>query len=117
MPGVMHGDTPPSGFPVVQQAPPPGWYQDPEHPWKERWWSGYQWTGHARQTQDTDTVSSSLLTWTFIMALVIPFVGFVLGIVVMAKGRGGTGFAAIMLSVLAFLIWSALLAGAATVGA
>lgn len=29
-------------------GPPPGWYDEPDSPGRERWWDGEQWTEHRR---------------------------------------------------------------------
>lgn len=31
-----------------QSTPPPGWYLDPSDPGLHRWWSGLEWTQHAK---------------------------------------------------------------------
>ena len=92
--------------------PPPGWYQDPQG-LGQRYWDGSRWTerqvvpGQALPVEKD--LQSGLKTAGFILAVVMPIFGFIIGIVLLAKERVGPGLAVMATSVLAFLVWFALL--------
>jgi len=43
----------------VTQAPPPGWYPDPQDPSGRRWWDGANWTAHTGAAGPAPTVGST----------------------------------------------------------
>ena len=47
----------------------------------------------------------------YVMAVVIPLIGFTIGIALLVKGKLGHGIGAMTLSVLAVMSWSSVLAG------
>ena len=96
-------------------APPASWYPDPQgSPGSQRYWDGVQWTEHrhpgappAPQGQPSD----SLLWGGIIGGLVLPIVGFVISIMLFAKGRGSQGVAVLLCSFVGAAIGVALLSG------
>ena len=41
----------------------------------------------------------------FILALVIPLIGLILGLVLLGKGKGGTGLGVVVLSLVSWVLW------------
>ena len=35
-----------------ESSMPEGWYEDPEYPWRERWWTGAQWGEETREADE-----------------------------------------------------------------
>ena len=84
-----------------------------------RYWDGNAWTDHrapaeappapagpidGRTGKPTD--STGLIIAGLITACLIPLVGFIIGIVLLARGRAvGAGVTCLILSVIAFVIW------------
>jgi hypothetical protein len=54
----------------------PGWYPDPDHPGRQRWWDGSQWRGQgAAVGPPTESTPDSFAIASLVTALlVIPFV-------------------------------------------
>jgi len=100
--------------------PPPGWYTNPTGP-GQRYWDGQRWTDSYSQTQPSAANSEiaamssgtpGLVIAGYILAVVIPIVGFILGIVAVTrpdKRISKHGVWIIVLSVVAFAIYIALI--------
>lgn len=80
-------------------APPPGWYRDPSGP-GERWWTGMQWSEHARENAaesngmgllipQPSTYATRALVWG-IIAIVLPL-AFLPGIFAIFFGGSALG--------------------------
>ena len=54
--------------------------------------------------------SSGLMIAGFITGVVIPLVGLIIGVILLAKSKIGAGFGVIIVSVLSWLLWIAILA-------
>lgn len=97
-----------------------GWYLDPSMANTRRYWDGHSWTDHlapadfappapsgpidARTGKQTD--STGLIIAGLVTACLIPIVGFIIGIVLLARGRAtGAGVACMILSIVAFFVW------------
>ena len=98
---------------MTVSGPPPGWYPHPTMAQTQRYWDGFQWTDHIAPaavpvpaSAPASQVSDGLLAAGYITAILIPIIGFVVGIVVMAKGRSGHGIAMIIISIVAFVMWA-----------
>lgn len=96
--------------------PDPGWYPDKNG--AARWWDGTKWSNRVRLPQAPPAAAAgegknngTLLLVGWICALCVPFLGFVLGIVAIAKNEM-QGLGMILVSFLMFFVWSALLIGA-----
>ncbi len=110
--------------PDTSPPPPPGWYTNPAGP-GQRYWDGQKWTDSYSQTQpstvsnlvtEPDSSSSGLIVAGYIFAVVIPIVGFILGIVAVTrpdKRVSKHGVWIIVLSVVAFFVFVAIIAGSA----
>jgi uncharacterized membrane protein YhaH (DUF805 family) len=112
---------------TTTQTPPPavpaaGWYADPSGQGGQRYWNGEQWTDHrqaaapinhwAPSALGEQGGTSGLVVVGYILAAVMPIVGFVLGIVVFtrpAKAVSKHGIWIIVVSVVAFILWIAIL--------
>jgi hypothetical protein len=70
---------------------PPGWYADPVTGSGRRYWDGTAWTQQvAPEPSAPAPVSLGLVVAGYVLALLIPIVGFVLGVVALKK-HPGTG--------------------------
>jgi ABC-type dipeptide/oligopeptide/nickel transport system permease component len=105
----------------ITPPPPPGWYTNPTGP-GQRYWDGQKWTDSYSQPTPVDTRVENAASGTpglvivgYILAVVIPIVGFILGIVAVTrpdKRMSKHGVWIIVLSVVAFLIYIILIAHA-----
>ncbi|HET7723637.1 MAG TPA: DUF2510 domain-containing protein, partial [Propionibacteriaceae bacterium] len=43
--------------PERQPLPPAGWYRDPAHPGRERWWDGLRWSDQVRIAETTPSIA------------------------------------------------------------
>jgi hypothetical protein len=74
---------------------PAGWYVDPANPHGRRYWDGSAWTQHtAGATAPTapraSSVSTGLVVAGYVLAVLAPVIGLILGIVAVKK-HDGTG--------------------------
>jgi hypothetical protein len=72
----------------------------------QRYWDGAKWTEHAAPLASAQPqgVSEALIVVGYITAVLMPPVGFVIGIIVAAKGRTTPGVVTLVLSVLVFAL-------------
>ncbi|MGH3345538.1 MAG: DUF2510 domain-containing protein [Nocardioides sp.] len=115
--------------------PPAGWYP---HPWMadtNRYWDGTAWTDHIapvavapppprdtsfdlgwsqRHPAPPEPDHGGLIVGGYVMAILLPLIGFIIGIVLLAKGKTGHGLGAMILSVIAFFVWADVLTPDAT---
>lgn len=96
--------------------PDPGWYPDKNG--AVRWWDGTAWSNQVRvpqapgqSAQPAAKSNETLLLCGWGTALLVPFVGFILGIVAIAKNEM-QGIGILLLSIVMFFVWSAVLVGA-----
>jgi hypothetical protein len=120
---------------MMSAGPGPGFYADTTAPGRERYWDGSQWTDHFRpasgpaQTGPTfiapatpvvEDAAGGIVVTGYIFAVLMPIVGFVLGIVAVtrpAKATSRHGVWIIVASVVAFIVWWAILtSGSSTSG-
>ena len=82
---------------------PPGWHADPEQPDTWRYWDGSQWTEHRHPglppAPPRDRASTVLLVVSYAGALLLPIVGFILGIVLLVRRQTAHGVAVVLISV------------------
>lgn len=97
---------------------PAGWYPHPTMAETQRYWDGAAWTAHIapgvpdayKRPQQVQVVkiaeadTRSLQAAAYVFAILLPIVGFILGIVLLAKGKTGPGAAAMILALLTFFI-------------
>lgn len=96
-----------------ETAPPPGFYDDGSG--RQRWWDGSQWTEHrqgvpaplATEPPEDSGISGTAVAG-YVLAALIPFVGFFVGIALIAR-RDRHGAPVVLVSVLAFFVYLALL--------
>ena len=85
---------------MSQMAPPPGWYPDPQMTGTLRYWNGAAFTSHVapmRGAAGPQAAPDGLITIAYVLAVLMPFIGVIVGIVVAAKGSAGHGAAAILI--------------------
>lgn len=111
----------------ARQLPPPGWYDDPSGS-GQRYWDGAQWTDHykpvpAQQVpappppiaDDGKGGGTALVFLGYVFAIVMPFIGLILGIIAATRPRGRprrNGPWIIALSAVVFAAWVALFVAA-----
>jgi Protein of unknown function (DUF2510) len=101
------------------ELPPAGWYRNPEGAGM-RYWDGQQWSGHYADDRgqvlpvppppSTPGGSDGLVTIGYVLAIAFPLIGFVIGIVLLTR-RNDHGAWVMVASVIAFVVWSAILYG------
>jgi hypothetical protein len=109
---------------------PPGVYPAPHAPAHLQYWNGAEWTAETRPAAYPSHAVSSMpgaptathgpaepiVTAGYILAVLIPIVGFVVGILAAARPNPATnrhGLPIILVSVLSFVVFLALLGAAA----
>jgi Protein of unknown function (DUF2510) len=105
---------PPASVPAPSTpAVAAGWYPDPQG-MGQRYWDGRQWTQHVAPLGPPPVVKDDVSgVGGYVVSVLLPVIGFIVGIVWLAKGRGSQGLLCMVLSVVSFLVWSALLYGGA----
>jgi Protein of unknown function (DUF2510) len=109
-----------------QPASPPGWYPGPND--SHSYWDGCAWTHHADRDRTVRPLQvtvpsitpvknpnhSNLVSGGYIFAVVMPLIGFVLGLVAVTRPEPATskhGMKIIGLSIVAFIIYFKLAGG------
>lgn len=82
----------------VRKVPPSGWYDDPEGP-GSRYWDGAQWTDNRSPDRKHGAPVGGI-----IVALLVPIVGVIVALVLLAKGRGAHGAAVLLASALGAIL-------------
>jgi hypothetical protein len=111
-------------------GPAPGFYADTTTPGQERYWDGERWTDHFRAAMPQPTFAApvtptpaqsetagGIVVTGYVFAVIFPLVGFILGIVAVtrpAKTTSRHGVWIIVVSVVAFIFWLAVLAGSSS---
>ena len=112
---------------TVQATPeaPAGWYPHPTMVDTQRYWDGHHWTDHVAplaltpasalpqptaERMPPEEEHSTLVTWGWLMALLFPIIGFIIGAVLLGK-RPAPGVGVMILSLCAALFYTGLLAG------
>lgn len=92
-------------------AAPAGWYDDPEMANTRRYWDGSTWTEHRQEKPrppavavDADAPSSAAAGWGMAFAILLPIVGFFVGLALLGK-RGNDGIKIVVVSVGCFFVW------------
>lgn len=111
---------------IEERQVPAGWYDDAHNPNLQQYWDGERWTD-AKRPKEGPTASSSataggaekergsdaLVVVGYITALLLPIVGFVLGIVLLVRRQTVHGLIVFLLSIaVAFAACSIALNGA-----
>lgn len=98
---------------------PAGWHPDPEQPNTWRFWDGARWTDQRSPMQVGAPVavrqqaSDGLVVGGYLTAFLLPLIGFIIGVILMARDRAAHGVAVVLLSMLAFwVIWPLIVLGA-----
>lgn len=112
----------PAGPPTAADAPatPSGWFPDPSgHPLL-RYWDGQRWTEHYAQAAPTvypqpqkPERSRALAMLGLAMAILMPFIGFLLGLVLLSRRQDKDGLVVVMISIAVFVLWYAVIVGGA----
>lgn len=98
----------------THSLPPAGWYPDPDGGASVRYWDGAHWTDHYAHPQPaarpvygvrSRKQSSSLSTLGSILALVAPILGFLVGLVMLARDEGDA-VTVVVLSVISGAVWT-----------
>ncbi len=114
------GITPPA--PTGEPAQPaPGWFRNPEAP-GQRYWDGTKWTENYADDQGQvlpvppppaavtgEQKGDGLVPVGYILGVLFPIIGFVIGIVLLAR-RNNHGAGVMVVSVVAFVVWASILA-------
>lgn len=73
----------------------PGWYPDPTMAGTQRYWTGTEWSAHVAPVggppHQPSTGDSVLVAIGWAAAILLPLIGFVIGIVLMGKGEKDQG--------------------------
>ncbi|HMI81345.1 MAG TPA: DUF2510 domain-containing protein [Solirubrobacterales bacterium] len=104
----------------MAEESPAGWHPDPQDAAFLRWWDGETWTDQRKPRQPTGAVPSNdaessegmsgLAITGFVLAILFPIVGFLMGLAMIA-GRRQHGAAVLITSIVAFMIWLAIITG------
>lgn len=100
---------------------PPGFYPNPNDQTELRYWNGAEWTDEKRPAPPQMLATTiqgeegpSIIPVGYVMAIVIPFIGFLIGLgAVFSSSKkvqeGGRGIMA--LSIVAFFVWYVIFTG------
>ena len=96
---------------------PPGWYPDPHDSTSIRYWDGQQWTENRAPAQtarqlapgEKEQEATGIIIAGYIFAVLIPIVGFVIGLTQINRNRHGLWV--VLLSVAVFAAALAILSG------
>lgn len=91
------------------------WYPDPSGQPRQRYWDGRQWTEHYapasplnHQPHPGADRSGGLATLGLVMAILMPLIGFVLGLVLLGRRQDRDGLIVVMVSIAVVVLWYAL---------
>jgi Protein of unknown function (DUF2510) len=96
-------------------VPDPGFYPDPNDPKVERYWDGKRWTESRQPVGVAQAVpangekqqeASGIIIAGYIFAVLMPIVGFILGLTQVNRNRHGIWV--VVVSVIAFIVWLAI---------
>jgi hypothetical protein len=91
-------------------TPGPGFYPDPNDPNVERYWDGQKWTESrqpiGRRPGEKEQEANGVIIAGYVLAVLIPLVGFILGLTQINRNRHGLWV--VILSVVAFAVWYAI---------
>jgi hypothetical protein len=94
----------------------PGWYRAPNDPANERYFDGTKWTDNYRAPQalpqapgaaGKEQDATGVIVVGYVFAVLMPIVGFIIGLTQINKNRHGIWV--VVVAVLAFLLWMAIL--------
>lgn len=91
--------------------PPPGWYPHPSMTGTQQYWDGTRWTEHVAPgsphaaTATPAAGHDGLVVAGWVTAILLPLVGFIIGVVLLSK-RTNHGVAMMIVSVVATLLWA-----------
>lgn len=108
---------------------PAGWYDDPKIPGARRYFDGDAWTdkftpppdpnaweagrtGGPGVKKEKDGSISGVVGVGYTLAVLFPLVGFIIGLTQINKSKHGIWI--VLVSVIAFVVWTAILIGAAS---
>ena len=88
--------------PAPPNLPPPGWYSDPEMVDTQRYWDGANWTEHRAPGKPATAAKSEsgLVAAGWIGAILLPLAGLVIGIILVSRDEGDSGWPIIIASLL-----------------
>jgi hypothetical protein len=90
----------------------PGYYPDPNDPKVERYYDGKKWTDNRQPIRasggsgEKEQEASGTIVVGYILAIIIPIVGFIIGLTQINKNRHGVWV--VVVSVVAFVVWIAI---------
>lgn len=61
--------------------------------------------GCAIKKEDEVTPTSKLIPWAYVCAFLLPLVGFILGVILLVKGKIGHGFGAILTAIFMYSLY------------
>lgn len=94
---------------------PAGWYPDPTKANTQRYWDGARWSEHlapiplprAQPAYVEPPDNGGTLALGYIFAILMPIIGFIIGLTQINRRGGGV----VVLSVVSFIVWLAILGG------
>jgi uncharacterized membrane protein YhaH (DUF805 family) len=99
-----------------------GWYDNTNDPGTQRYWDGENWTDNyvkkdATPVKGEGEMATGLVVVSYVLAALMPLIGFILGLVVVTRPVKATskhGIWIIVLSIVAFIAWIAIIASSTT---
>lgn len=101
-----------------QQPAPAGWYAHPSMADTQRYWDGQQWTDHiapgspqtAPASPRTEAQANhTLITVGLLSAFLLPILGFIVGVILLAKREAAAGVVVVLLAIGSAYLWLYLL--------
>jgi len=89
----------------LTSPPPAGWYPDPDQVETQRYWTGSEWTD---QRAPLPPKKESNVGVGIALAILLPFVGFIFGIVMLFRGFA-SGLGVMLLSMFSGALWATLI--------
>lgn len=105
---------------MTEPNPPAGWYPDPDGAGGQRYFDGTQWTDRtpppppsvAATKNEKEEKATPTIIAGYVFAVLIPLVGFIIGLTQINRNKHGIWV--VVLSCVAFLIFLAVILGAAS---